>query len=364
MYRTTSGEEIFVIDSHTHLWDGSPENQKNKYGKGWIECFYDYHRNLSPPDYVWPLEKYQKYGVETMVNDEFVKGYVDVAILQPTYLKEFYINGFNTIEQNNVVKQAYPDRFILNGRWDPREGEKGLEELRRQKAEYNIQGVKLYTAEWYGNSKGYKLSDPEAYRFLEESVKLDIRNIHVHKGPTIFPLNKDAFDVADIDDAATQFTELNFIVEHVGLPRLEDFCWIATQESNVYAGLSVAMPFIYPRPHYFAEIMANLLYWIGPDKILFGSDYAIWEPKWLIERFLSFELPEDIQREFNVKLDMETKRKILGLNAARLYDVTPEERMRKLQKDDFSQRARELYPVGLGTGAGSGATMAPTSVDV
>src|ERR1700730_8653588 len=113
MYRTTSGEEIFVIDSHTHLWDGSPENQKNKYGKGWIECFYDYHRNLSPPDYVWPLEKYQKYGIETMVNDEFVKGYVDVAILQPTYLKEFYINGFNTIEQNNVVKQAYPDRFIL-----------------------------------------------------------------------------------------------------------------------------------------------------------------------------------------------------------------------------------------------------------
>jgi uncharacterized protein len=246
MYRTASGEEIFVIDSHTHLWDGSPENQKNKYGKGWIECFYDYHRNLSPPDYVWPLEKYQKYGVETMVNDEFVKGYVDVAILQPTYLKEFYINGFNTIEQNNVVKQAYPDRFILNGRWDAREGEKGLEELRRQKAEYNIQGAKLYTAEWYGNSKGYKLSDPEAYRFLEECVKLDIRNIHVHKGPTIFPLNKDAFDVADIDDAATQFTELNFIVEHVGLPRLEDFCWIATQERNVYAGLAVAIPFIYP----------------------------------------------------------------------------------------------------------------------
>jgi hypothetical protein len=65
-----------------------------------------------------------------------------------------------------------------------------------------------------------------------------------------------------------------------------------------------------------------------------------------------------------VKLDMETKRKILGLNAARLYDITPEERMRKLQKDDFSQRARELYPVGAGTGAGISATMAPTSVDV
>ena len=24
MYRTAKGEEIFVIDGHTHFWDGSP----------------------------------------------------------------------------------------------------------------------------------------------------------------------------------------------------------------------------------------------------------------------------------------------------------------------------------------------------
>ncbi|MHB8598811.1 MAG: amidohydrolase family protein, partial [Ktedonobacteraceae bacterium] len=42
MYRTTSGEEVFVIDCHSHLWDASPENQLNKYGRGWIDCFYAY----------------------------------------------------------------------------------------------------------------------------------------------------------------------------------------------------------------------------------------------------------------------------------------------------------------------------------
>ncbi len=47
MYHTLNGEEIFVIDSHTHLWDGSPANQRNKYGRGWIDCFYAYHKNLS-----------------------------------------------------------------------------------------------------------------------------------------------------------------------------------------------------------------------------------------------------------------------------------------------------------------------------
>ena len=54
----------------------------------------------------------------------------------------------------------------------------------------------------------------------------------------------DAFDVRDVDYAATDFPELNFIVEHVGLPRLDDFCYIAAQEPNVYVGLSVASSFV------------------------------------------------------------------------------------------------------------------------
>jgi predicted TIM-barrel fold metal-dependent hydrolase len=360
MYRTADGQEVFVLDCHTHLWDASPANQRNKYGRGWIDCFYDYHRNLSPADYVWPLEKYEKYSPETMAYDEFVKGYVDMAILQPTYLTDFYINGFNTIEQNSVMKKAYPDRFILNGAFDARDGEQGLEYLRRMKDEWDIKGVKLYTAEWRGESKGYKLSSPEAYRYLEECEKLGITNVHVHKGPTIFPLNRDAFDVADVDDAASRFTDLNFIVEHVGLPRLEDFCWIATQEKNVYGGLSVAMPFIHPRPRYFAEIMANLLFWIGPDKILFGSDYAIWEPKWLIEKFMAFELPDDLKQEFGVDLTMENKQKILGLNAARLYGITPKEHLSKISSDTLTQQANEMYSAK----GKQGETMAPTSINV
>ena len=53
MYRTANGEEIFVIDGHTHFWDGSPANQKNIHGKQFIECFYAYHSNLSPPSEKW-----------------------------------------------------------------------------------------------------------------------------------------------------------------------------------------------------------------------------------------------------------------------------------------------------------------------
>jgi uncharacterized protein len=141
----------------------------------------------------------------------------------------------------------------------------------------------------------------------------------VHKGPTIRPLDRDSFDVADIDHVATDFTDLNFIVEHCGLPRLDDFCWIATQEPNVHAGLAVAMPFIHTRPKYFAQIIGELLYWIGEDRIQFASDYAIWTPRWLVEAFVDFQIPEELGEY--PPITTEQKKKILGLNAAKMYDI-------------------------------------------
>jgi predicted TIM-barrel fold metal-dependent hydrolase len=317
---TKDGNSYFVVDGHTHFWDGSPANQINRYGEGFIKCFYDYHANLSPAEYKWPLEHFERYSEEDMIHDLFEIGYDDIAILQSTYLKDWYVNGFNTTQQNGEMAERHPGRFIVNGRFDPRDGENGLAELERLNERWQLKGVKLYTAEWKGESKGWKLSDPWAYRYLEKCAELGIRNIHVHKGPTVYPMNRDAFDVADVDDAATAFPGLRFIVEHVGLPRLEDFCWIATQEPNVYGGLAVAMPFIHSRPRYFAQIIGELLYWIGADRILFGSDYAIWQPKWLVEKFVDFQIPEDMQGEYGV-LTPDIKKKILGLNAAALYDI-------------------------------------------
>ena len=319
MYRK-DGVDYYVIDGHTHFWDGSPANQINRYGEGFIKCFHDYHSNLSPDEYKWTLEEFERYPEERLLHDLFEVGYDDVAILQSTYLTDWFVNGFNTTAQNGEIAERHPGRFIVNGRFDPRDGEAGLEHLERLHERWQLPGVKLYTAEWKGDSKGWKLSDPWAYRYLEKCEALGIRNIHVHKGPTVYPMNRDAFDVADVDDAATAFPGLRFIVEHVGLPRLEDFCWIATQEPNVYGGLAVAMPFLHSRPRYFAQIIGELLYWLGENRVLFGSDYAIWQPKWLVEKFVDFQIPQDMQAEYGV-LTPTAKRKILGLNAARLYDI-------------------------------------------
>jgi hypothetical protein len=336
MYRH-EGQDVFVIDSHVHLWDASTENITHEGGEQFIQCFYDYHTGFTPEERRWDMEEYRNYGAERMTRDLFANGAVDMGIFQPTYLTEFYAEGFNTIEQNAELAEEHPERFVLNGRFDPRDGDAGIRELERQKEEYDIQGVKLYTAEWRGDSKGWRLDSEESFRFLEKCAELGIENVHPHKGPTIRPLNRDAFDVADVDDAATSFPELNFVVEHVGLPRLDDFCWIAAQEPNVYGGLAVAAPMAQNRPRKFGEIMGELLYWLGEDKLLFGSDYALWNPDWLVETVMNAELTPEQRDEYGVEFDLETKRKVMGENAAELYDIDIEAKKRAFRSDEISE---------------------------
>ena len=321
---TKDGEDYFIVDAHIALWDGREQNCRNIHGKQFIDCFYDYHKNLSPAEALWPYDEYTYYGGERLMKDLFTDGYVDHAIFQPAYLGDFYHTGFGQTEEAWALTRQHPGKLTYNHNFDPRNGQAGLDQLRADAARFGLKGVKLYTAEWHGESRGYKLTDPWSYRYLEACQELGITNIHVHKGPTIRPLDRDAFDVADIDAVATDFTGLNFIVEHVGLPRLEDFCWIATQEPNVHGGLAVAMPFIHTRPRYFAQIIGELLYWIGEDRIMFSSDYALWTPKWLVEKFVDFQIPADMDEY--APLTTEVKRKILGLNAARLYDLPVPER--------------------------------------
>ncbi|HEX3261303.1 MAG TPA: amidohydrolase family protein, partial [Pseudonocardia sp.] len=232
-------------------------------------------------------------------------------------------------------------------------GDAGLKQLEEDAKKWNLKGVKVYTAEWYKDSRGWRLDSPEAYRFLEKCQELGIKNIHAHKGPTIWPLDKDAFSPVDIDAAATDHQDLNFIVEHAAIPRIEDFCFMAVQEPNVYAGLSVVIGgLMHARPKFFAKVMGELLFWVGEDKLTFGSDYNIWTPKWQVEGFVDWQMPDDEAFTDYGKLTTATKKKILGLNAAKLYDIeVPSEFAVSTTADETGAPGHELVDDTAGAGS-------------
>ncbi len=69
------------------------------------------------------------------------------------------------------------------------------------------------------------------------------------------------------------------------------------------------------------QCLGELIYWLGEDRITFSSDYSIWSPKWLVESFVDFQIPEDAEFGDYAQLTPDIKRQILGLNAAKLYDL-------------------------------------------
>lgn len=161
-------EEVFIIDDHVHYWDASEENIIHEGGVQFIDSFYNAHEGHTPEERLWGREEFRRYSKERMLQDVFQDGYVDTAMFQTTYLSEFYDDRFNTIEQNSELKEDYPERFILNGWFDPRDGEDGLEYLEEQKENWDIDGVKVYTAAWNDGSKGFRLDSEEAFQYLEK----------------------------------------------------------------------------------------------------------------------------------------------------------------------------------------------------
>src|SRR3954463_6962876 len=77
---------------------------------------------------------------------------------------------------------------------------------------------------------------------------------------------------------------------------------------------------MHARPNFFNKVMGELLFWVGEDKMMFGSDYAIWEPQWQGEGLDDRDQPggpfSDLPR-----WPAAPKKRVLGLTAARLYGV-------------------------------------------
>jgi predicted TIM-barrel fold metal-dependent hydrolase len=164
-----------------------------------------------------------------------------MAILSAQVLSDFYHNGFCTADRNAEFVKRAPERLIPLGAVDPRMPG-AVEEIERQVTELGMQGFKSYTAEWRGESRGRRANDPEVFPLYEKCIELGIKNMHFHKGPAVEPLALEKFDVRHIDEPSTLYPELNFIVDHVGLPRLDDFCWLAARSPNVYGSLAARTP--------------------------------------------------------------------------------------------------------------------------
>src|SRR5439155_10184317 len=94
--------------------------------------------------------------------------------------------------------------------------------------------------------------------------------------------------------------------------------------SNVYGEIGTTFASsVVTFPTVWAHIIGQLLKFMGDERVVFGSD-SVWYggPQWQIEAFWRFQIPEELQERWGYPAITEaSKRKILGLNSARLYRI-------------------------------------------
>ena len=226
---------------------------------------------------------------------------------------------------------------------NPLEGKKALDLMGRQVKEYGAKAFKFYNVRYdYGQPFPWRMDDPRiAYPVFEKAQELGVNLIGVHKGVPLGPQPIEHTRTFDMDGAAANFPDINFVIFHVGLPWLDEVLWQIVRFPNLYASIAATVNFIARQPRVFAEMLGKMLWWCGEDKIIYGGESPIWHPQWALEEFWNFELPRDIVEERGYPpLTEQAKRKILGENLARLHGIDVEAKKAELGvPSDLRRRA-------------------------
>jgi predicted TIM-barrel fold metal-dependent hydrolase len=234
---------------------------------------------------------------------------------------------------HNVIAPNFGD---LNAR---------LDEMEANASSGNVAAFKVYTA-WGPNGAGYSLQDPAiGLPVIQKAHDLGVKILLAHKG---LPLVR--FDVAhntpdDMVAVSRIFPDMQFVVFHGAWDKnvregvynptatrgIDTFLRALDQHSvppnsNVWVDVGTVWREVLRDPTTAAHTLGKLLKRVGENRVLWGTD-AVWygSPQAQIMAFRAFEISNEFQAQFGYPaLTPELKKKVLGLNAAKLLDLDVE----------------------------------------
>ena len=319
-------KDVFVFDCVCHIFNFDKSNAFGPAGDLFDEHLYAFHSFLTKEGepVIGRDDFFREWGVDEIYDMVIEESDTDMIVSQPLPLTDLFKDGLSPWEKCAEMAQKHPDRAVFWGSINPLEGKKALDLMEVQVKEYGAKAFKLYNVRYdYGQPFPWRMDDPRiAYPVFEKAQELGVNLIGVHKGVPLGPQPIEHTRTFDMDGAASNFPDINFVIFHIGLPWLDEVLWQTIRYPNLYTSIAATLNFIGRHPRVFAEIMAKLMWWCGEDKVLYGGEAPIWHPQWALEEFWNFELPEDLTTEYGYPpLTEQAKRKILGENLARLHGM-------------------------------------------
>ena len=323
------GNDAIVFDGVAHVFNFEKKNALGPAGEMFINHLYAFHNVLTPEgEPLMPAEEFlRQWTVEDINEMVYEHSSTDMLCAMPLPLTDLFRDGLSPWEECAELARRNPDRTVFWGSVNPLEGRRALDLMERQVGEFGAKAFKFYNVRYdYGRPFPWRMDDPQvAFPVFEKAQELGVNLIGVHKGVPLGPQPIEATQTWDMDGAAANFPDINFVIFHVGLPFIDEVCWQLIRHPNLYASIAATINFVVRAPRQFAETLGKLLFWCGEDKIVYGSEAPIWQPQWALDAFWNFELPQDLVEGYGYpQLTEQAKRKILGENLLRLHGMDVE----------------------------------------
>jgi len=277
-----------IIDSHVHLLPRRVRLDRT-----------DFCRDDIAFGSIYSSEK------SKMVSEEEIIAYMDRSEIDKAIVFGFPWEDHDLVKENNdevwSFHRRFPDRIVPFAVLSAKGGESARRETERTLAGgfSGIGELAMYHGGW--NSEGFKSLGPslEQAQIYGVPVLIHVNEPVGHDYPGKIPV-----DFRGLFNMVKAYPDVDFILAHFGggvfiwalMPEIRDLM------ARTYLDTAAA-PFLYDSKIF--EIACRIM---GPDKILFGSDYPLLPLSRYLKEIDKTDIPEDIRA------------RILGGNAAGLLD--------------------------------------------
>jgi predicted TIM-barrel fold metal-dependent hydrolase len=372
-YRERWPKEQFIFDMQTHHTDlAYPYFENTGEVRRYATFFRTFRPDLDPKGYVDELNRVH-YVKEVFLDSDTVMAFIS-GVPTRDWSKAPLPPDQMAATRRYVNELAGSRRLLAHGLIRPNLGLGDLDEMERQAKELKVEAWKFHTGADLGEWVWSADDEKRVYPFWEKTRALGIKHLCFHKGLPLGAFNVEGCMVNDIEKAARDWPDLNFMVYHSGfrgfgtssrgpgrqvddppkddpqeVPWVSDLLRVLRRSpelKNIYfeLGNTFHQTSMFA-PEMCMHMLGQMLQVVGPDRILWGTD-SIWGggPQSQIERFRRIRIRDDLVERYRYPpLTDEVKAKILGLNAAKLFGLDPQERRRAIETDKLSRMRDEHH---------------------
>ncbi len=336
------GDGEFVVDVHTH--HVTPDGPWTKNAPETVQLVLGMVATCAASNQLECANRAVYLHDLFLASDTTVAMLSDVPNSGPANAPLPFVDQLGTQQLAAQLTHGGAPRILIHNVIAPNFGDlsERLDEMETTARTGKVAAFKVYTA-WGPNGHGFSLDDPAiGLPVIQKAHDLGVNVFVAHKGLPLVNFDPSHNGPDDIVAVSRDFPDMQFVVFHgawdkshvegpydpnsrLGIDTLLRALDVhgVPPNSNVWVDVATVWREVLRDPTTASHTIGKLLKRVGEQRVLWGTD-AIWygSPQAQLQAFRAFAISAEFQDQFGYPaLTGPVKAQVLGLNAAKLFDL-------------------------------------------